>query len=242
MRHIFMEEEPKIIHEDRDLLIIDKPAGWIVNKAQTTKEQPVVQDWLESLDFPLARDEKERSGIVHRLDKETSGVLIVAKNKEALSFLQKQFKERSVKKKYLALVHGKLVPIEGSVDVTVGRLSWDRKKFGVVPGGRESYTDYKVRQYYKNKEETFSLVEYFPKTGRTHQIRIHSKYLNHPIVADEAYAGRKTSKKDRVWCPRLFLHAKWIRFDHPATKKKVEYESKLPPNLVKTLSVLEKQA
>lgn len=242
MRYIFMKEEPKVIYEDKYLLILEKPTGWIVNKAQTTKGQPVVQDWLESLNFPLARDENERSGIVHRLDKETSGVLIIAKDKETLSFLQKQFKERSVKKKYLALVHGKLVPIEGSVDVTVGRLSWDRKKFGVVPGGRESYTDYKVRKYYQNKEETFSLVEYLPKTGRTHQIRIHSKYLNHPIVADETYAGRKTSRKDRLWCPRIFLHAKWIEFVHPGSKKKVEFESELPPDLVKTLSVLEKQA
>ena len=153
MRHIFMTEEPKIIHEDKYLLILEKPAGWIVNKAQTTKGQPVVQEWLEGMDFPLATDETERSGIVHRLDKETSGVLIVAKDKETLSFLQKQFKERSVKKKYLALVHGELVPSEGSIDVTVGRLSWDRKKFGVVPGGRESYTDYKVKDYYKNKDE-----------------------------------------------------------------------------------------
>ena len=112
----------------------------------------------------------------------------------------------------------------------------------MVPGGRESYTDYKVRQYYKNKEETFSLVEYYPKTGRTHQIRIHSKYLNHPIVGDEAYAGRKTSRKDRKWCPRIFLHAKWIEFEHPGSKKKVDFESEIPSSLVKTLSVLEKQA
>ena len=234
--------DPKIIYEDGNILVVDKPPGWIVNKADTTKNQPVLQDWLEGFDYPLSKDHTTRSGIVHRLDKETSGVLIVAKDKESMEDLQMQFKKRLVKKTYIALLHGKMEPNEGSVNVPVGRLPWSRKKFGVIPGGRESYTEFKVVKYYKKDNDIFTLCEFYPKTGRTHQIRIHSKYLNHSIIADENYAGRKTAKKDRVWCPRIFLHAKEIEFSHPVKKNKMKISSKLPSDLNKALSVLEIQA
>jgi 23S rRNA pseudouridine1911/1915/1917 synthase len=243
--------EPKVVYQDDSLFIIDKPAGWIVNEAETTKGQKVIQEWLDQFDYPLSGNREFRSGIVHRLDKETSGILLVAKTKEAFEKLQSEFKNREVKKTYAALLHGHIVPEEGEITANVGRLPWRRDRFGVLPGGRESETRYKVYKYYdelpirhdKNNQNYFchngySLVEFSPKTGRTHQIRIHAKYIGHPVVADEFYAGRKTAKSDRKWCPRLFLHAGRIKFQHPVTGKILEFESGLPSDLEVTLEKL----
>jgi 23S rRNA pseudouridine1911/1915/1917 synthase len=232
--------EPKIIFEDSSFLIIDKPTGYIVNDAETTKGQLTLQSWLSSLDYPLAKSKEERGGIVHRLDKETSGLLIIAKTLESFNSLQKQFKEREVEKTYIALVHGKVEPEKGTIEVSVGRLPWRRDRFGVLPGGRAARTDYEVISFYKKDGEEHSLVEVKPKTGRTHQIRIHFKYLRHALVSDSFYAGRKTAKKDRAWCPRLFLHAKEITFNHPESGKRLKFSSDLPPDLRKVLTSLQK--
>lgn len=233
--------EPEIIYEDESLFVIDKPAGWIVNEASTTKNQPVLQTWLRQFDYPLVNDIDSRHGIVHRLDKETSGVMIVAKNKESFDKLQAEFKAREVQKKYIALVHGKVVPEEGEVNVPVGRLPWRRDRFGVVAGGRNSLTSYKVLEFYAGERGGNSLVEFYPKTGRTHQIRIHCKYIGHAIVADEFYAGRKTARNDRKWCPRMFLHAKSIEFIHPASGKKVEFVAELPDQLNSVIDYLNRK-
>jgi 23S rRNA pseudouridine1911/1915/1917 synthase len=230
--------EPKIIFEDKDFLIVDKPAGVIVNDAETTKGKLTLQSWLSTLDYPLAKSKEERGGIVHRLDKETSGILIVAKTREAFNSLQREFKERSVEKIYIALVHGKVEPEKGTIEVSVGRLPWRRDRFGVLPGGREARTDYEVISFYKKDGEEYSLVEVKPKTGRTHQIRIHFKYLRYPLVSDSFYAGRKTARKDRTWCPRLFLHASRIKFKHPTTGKEVTFETSLPADLAGVLDLL----
>lgn len=231
--------EPTVIFQDSDILILNKPAGWIVNDANTTTNQPVIQAYLsKNFDYPIAKSRELRSGIVHRLDKETSGILIVAKSETAFAALQAEFKQRIVKKTYLALVHGKLEPNEGEVSVPVGRLPWRRDRFGVLPGGRESATKYQVKDYYSNGEEIFSLVTLYPTTGRTHQIRIHMKYLGHPLVSDEFYAGRKTARNDRRWCPRLFLHAASISFNHPTTNKPVSFESPLAKDLETVLDEL----
>ncbi len=230
--------EPKIIFEDDSLFVIDKPAGWIVNEAATTKNQPVLQTWLRQFDYPLVNDIDCRHGIVHRLDKETSGVMIVAKEKEAFNKLQAEFKNREVQKTYVALVHGKLTPEEGEIGVPVGRLPWRKDRFGVVAGGRASQTFYKVLQFFPGNNAGHTLVEFYPKTGRTHQIRIHCKYIGHAIVADEFYAGRKTARNDRVWCPRLFLHAASIRFTHPEGGGVVEFKSELPEDLAGVLQSL----
>jgi len=242
-----MKNEPGIIFEDESLLVIDKPAGWIVNDAITTTNQPTIQNWLienhkQSLRLrrksEIVNQRSLRSGIVHRLDKETSGILLVAKTKDAFEKLQGQFKERKVKKTYVALVHGKVEPKEGEVVAPVGRLPWRRDRFGVLAGGREAETRYKVIRYYGQGNEKYSLVEFYPKTGRTHQIRIHAKYIGHSLVSDEFYAGRKTARKDRTWCPRLFLHASSIKFIHPKTGKPVEFKSGLDLNLVSVLKKL----
>jgi 23S rRNA pseudouridine1911/1915/1917 synthase len=251
--------EPKVIFEDNMLLVLDKPAGWVVNDADTVKHNLVVQRWLaDHYEFETIKDREYRCGIVHRLDKETSGILLIAKTKEAFHELQRQFKERIVEKTYVALVHGEVTPKEGKIEAEVGRLPWRRDRFGVLPGGRDSLTYYKVLQYCHPREGgdpiysknvgvnlipasagmTFSLVEFHPKTGRTHQIRIHAKYIGHPIVGDEFYAGRKTARNDRKWCPRLFLHAKGIAFLHPETKKEMKFESELPEDLENVISQL----
>ena len=234
---------PKVIYEDKSLLVLDKPSGWITDEADTTKDQPVVQTWLKkNYDYKIVKSRELRSGIVHRLDKETSGILVVAKTEKAFKNLQKQFKDRKVEKEYVALVHGKVDPKEGEIKVPVGRLPWRRDRFGVLPGGRMSETRYKVTGYYDIKEETLSLLELEPKTGRTHQIRIHLKHLGHPIVSDTFYAGRKTARNDRKWCPRLFLHASRISLLHPARDKKISFKSSLPKDLKKTLVFTQAQA
>lgn len=224
-----MIRSPKIIFEDRFILVLEKPAGVVVNKAETTKEE-TIQDWIIKYLKIKGRGVGERAGIVHRLDKETSGILVVAKDQKSFENLQRQFKERRVEKRYLALVHGQIEPREGVIDVPISRSPFNRKKFGVFLGGRPAKTRYRTIS-----NEKFSLLELTPETGRTHQIRVHLKYINHPVVSDEKYAGRKTARADRKWCPRLFLHASYLSFIHPQTKERIEFTSKLPPDLSRAL-------
>ena len=235
--------EIEIIYEDDNLLVLNKPAGITVNRSDTTRNEQTVQDWVEekiknqklkTKNVDQESDFYKRAGIVHRLDKETSGILLVAKDEDSFINLQNQFKERVVKKTYLALAHGKIKLKEGEIKATVGRLPWNRKRFGVLSGGRESVTKYKVLKYLvlaKNKNDFFSLVELYPETGRTHQIRVHLKYINHPIFADSLYAGRKTARDDRTRLERVFLHACKIEFTHPKNGKHLAFESPLPPEL-----------
>jgi len=232
--------QPKIIFQDSELLVIEKPAGWITNEADTTRDVPVLQKWLkENLNYEIAQSKELRSGIVHRLDKDTSGILLVAKNEEFMNYLQAQFKERKVEKSYTALLHGKLEPKNGNIDAPVGRLPWNRERFGVLPGGRAAQTEYIVQAYYQKGKDVFSLVRFFPKTGRTHQLRIHAKHIGHPIVSDNFYAGRKTARNDKKWCSRLFLHAGNISFTKP-NGGRVEFESKISKDLLSAIDNLQK--
>lgn len=235
-----MNNNIKVIYEDLCFVVLDKPSGITVNKADTTIGEVTVQDFLESkynFENP-SNDESDfykRAGIVHRIDKETSGILIAAKNKESFENLQAQFKERRVEKTYVALSHGHVASDEGEINVPVGRLPWNRKRFGVLAGGKEAVTFYKVIEKYK---KPFTLLELKPKTGRTHQIRVHLKYFNHPIFGDEFYAGRKTSRDDRKLLQRFFLHAKQISFFHPKSGEHVTFESALPKELEDVLNVI----
>src|SRR3989344_9593934 len=189
----------KIIYEDSDLLVVDKPTGITVNRSDTTREEETVQDWTEkkfTIDhLPLTIDREgdfyQRSGIVHRLDKETSGILLIAKNPASFLNLQNQFKERRVGKTYVALVHGEIKPEIGEINVPVGRLPFNRKRFGIVAGGRDSVTSYRVISNFQFpiSNERLSLLEVKPKTGRTHQIRVHLKYSGHPVFSDPLYGG-----------------------------------------------------
>lgn len=238
---------PEIVFEDEDLLVLDKPAGMVVNKADTTSGVETVQDWIDrNFKFQNLRLDREddfvkRSGIVHRIDKETSGLLLVAKTPEAFKELQRQFKAREVGKKYLALVEGDVKPKKGEINAPVGRLPWNRERFGVFPGGKDARTEYLVLSSGQSKEkEKYSLLELTPHTGRTHQIRVHLKYLGFPIVGDSFYAGRKQSKKEREWCPRLFLHAFALEFKHPEKANLMAFKSELPDDLNEVLKILQK--
>lgn len=238
--------EIKIIFEDEFILIIDKPAGITVNRAETTKNEVTVQDWAEEKinlnadfadDTPLpvgeyGNDFFKRGGVVHRLDKETSGVLVLAKDPSSFLELQRQFKERIIEKTYIALSHGEIAPKTGEINVPVGRLEWNRMQFGVVPGGRESITHYEVLKIFKDKKnEKYTLVELYPKSGRTHQIRVHLKYIGRPIFSDFLYAGRKTARSDRKILGRVYLHAAKLALKHPSTGEKITFESPLPQEL-----------
>ncbi len=236
--------EPTIIYEDDVMLVVDKPSGMIVNRADTTRGEVTLQDFLITylkLDEPktVMTDEGyrnafyDRSGIVHRLDKETSGLLLVAKHEDAFFNLQAQFKERTVKKHYITLVHGEVKPESGEVNAPIGRQEWNRMRFGVVAGGKEALTLYSVMEYRRHlrKKEILSLLEIELKTGRTHQIRVHMKYLGYPLFADFLYAGRKTQRDDRKFLSRVFLHAAKIAFNHPVNGDTMQFESTLPDEL-----------
>lgn len=226
--------QPSVLFEDDSIIVLEKPSGWITNSAITTKDQPVIEDWLaKNFNFPIFNDLLLRHGIVHRLDKETSGILIVAKTSQAFENLQAQFKERIIKKNYQSLVHGKVTPSDGLIKVDVGRLPWRRDRFGIIPDGRESETEYKTIKHFKNIKtgEIYTHLLLIPKTGRTHQIRIHLKHIGFPVVGDNFYAGRKRSRNDRKWVGRLFLHASSITFIHPISKEEIKIESDLPQDL-----------
>lgn len=245
--------DPKIIFEDHRYVVIEKDAGVTVNRSETTRNTKTLQDWIdnkfkivfstsrENLKFQISGkyiidgynklDEFfDRSGIVHRLDKETSGIILVAKDPEAFINLQNQFKSGSVEKKYTALVHGAL-DADGEIVEPIGRLPWSRTKFGILPNARKATTQYRVLTHKRRGEEVLTLLELTPKTGRTHQIRVHLKHLNRPIFADELYAGRKTARNDRKVLSRHFLHASEISFISPTTGKRVLFSSVLPDEL-----------
>jgi len=230
-----------ILFEDPLFLVINKPVGIVVNRAESVKGT-TIQDWMEET-HPIfshhdgeSEEEREfisRSGVVHRIDKETSGILLIAKSVDAFVELQRQFRERIIKKTYLAIIHGELVPKEGEIRAPVGRLPWNKERFGIVPGGKDSVTNYTclTTKTIEGTREKISLVAVFPETGRTHQIRVHMKYIQHPLLGDYLYAGRKTSRDDRQWAPRVMLHAWKIMFLHPSTGKELAIEAPIPDDM-----------
>jgi len=236
---------PDIIFKDDNVVIVNKPAGMIVNNADSSSSAYTLQDFILQSDLlSIENPESEfakRGGIVHRLDKETSGVLIVARNESSFVFIQNQFKEKKVHKVYQALVHGKLVE-EGEINVPIGRLPWNRMRFGVIPQGRESYTKFKVLKHLQLKKgkkiENLSLVEVYPQTGRTHQIRVHMQYAGHPLFSDSLYGGRKQIVQDKKYLVRHFLHASRIEFISPTSRKSVHFVAAMPSELVDFLSLL----
>jgi len=235
---------PSLIFQDDDVMIVDKPPGMVVNRAESVKTE-TVQDWVEKQmteDGERRTEENkefiDRAGIVHRIDKETSGILLIAKNPASFYELQRQFKEREVKKTYLALVHG-IIAEQGEVNVPIGRLPWNRERFGVVPGGKESVTKFKRvsnNELRTTNDEPISLVEVYPETGRTHQIRVHLKYIGYPLLGDYLYAGRKQSRDDRKDIPRVMLHAWKISFTHPKSGKPLAYEAPIPDDIKRILN------
>ncbi|MEK7558780.1 MAG: RluA family pseudouridine synthase [Patescibacteria group bacterium] len=242
--------EIKIIYEDEELFVIEKPWGVVVNNAESAKGE-TIQEWAEKKlgitnyesritnDQDIEEEFRSRGGVVHRLDKETSGILLIAKNPQSFLKLKNQFKSREVEKEYFALSHGEVKLGVGEISATVGRLPYNRTKFGVIAGGRDALTNYEVINYYKFNDEKLTYLRLRPKTGRTHQIRVHLKYINHPIFADPLYAGRKVGRNDRKFLNRLFLHASKITFQHPTSLEKLTFESPLPTELSNFLTKLD---
>ena len=222
----------KILFEDDDLLVIDKPAGLTVHPAPGHPSHTLVNAVLSHLSEIEEEGDVIRPGIVHRLDKDTSGLMLVAKNNVALANLSDQFKSRSVKKVYITLVKGIIKPEKGVIDAPIGRDSGDRKKMAVTgeSRGRQARTNYRVLRYVGKN----SLLEITPETGRTHQIRVHLAAIGYPVFGDITY-GKKSA-----FLNRQFLHAHRIGFYLPSSGKFVEFESPLPEDLEKALKELDK--
>jgi 23S rRNA pseudouridine1911/1915/1917 synthase len=220
-----------IVYEDGDLVVIDKPAGLVVHPAAGHDGGTLVNALLSHVPDLEGISGEVRPGIVHRLDKDTSGLIVVAKNDRALQFLQDQFKSRTVRKMYLALVEGIVEPREGIIEAPIGRSRTDRKKMVVTREGRSARTRYRVKQIYRRPD--LSLVEAYPETGRTHQIRVHFAWLKHPLVGDEIY-GRQ---KPIVPIERHFLHAASLTLTLPKGETRT-FTAKLPGDLQSVLDQL----
>jgi len=220
-----------ILYEDADILVVNKPAGMVVHPAFGHQSGTLVNAVLAHCPDLAGVGGELRPGIVHRLDKDTSGLIVVAKGDVALRNLQEQFKGREVQKAYLALVEGHVSPPTGLIDAPIGRDPRARKKMAVVPrGGREAQTEYRALEFYAEH----TLVEAHPLTGRTHQIRIHMAFIGHPIVGDPVYGFRK----QRAKAPRLFLHAARLGFRLPGTGEWREFQAPLPDDLAAVLERL----
>lgn len=249
----------RVVFEDNHILVINKKNGLVVNRSVTISAVTIQDEVSQYLGLKVGElGVGYRAGIVHRLDRETSGLMVVAKTEDAFINLQAQFKKRLVKKQYAGLVHGKVID-GGEVDASIGRVG-SFGKFGVIIGGREAKTTYVVERRFQIKEEVlnnfsrdlnknkkrylnnyaknYSLLSIFPKTGRTHQIRVHLKSIGHSIVSDLIYTPAKLLKFDLVWCERLFLHAKLLEFKHPSTGKILSFECELPADLRAALNNL----
>ena len=238
-----------IIYEDNDVMVINKPAGLVVHPGAGNFDNTLVNALINYDKKNLSSINGElRPGIVHRLDKDTSGVIIVAKNNFAHTHLSKQFNEHSIDRKYIALVWGKLRPQKGEIKTFITRSSKNRQLMDVSQTkGKLAITNYKTIEIYENaRVPTLSLVEYRLKTGRTHQIRVHMKFKGNPILGDKSY--KKKLKKLKDVDPELneiikkidrqCLHAKSLGFLHPTKNQRLFFESKLPNDLHKIVKKL----
>ena len=215
-----------IIHEDSDMLVINKQAGIPVHPGPGHQDGTVANALIEI--YPNVKNvgSVDRPGIVHRLDMDTSGLMVVAKTQEAHLNIARQFENRTVEKTYLALVTGNLEREEAVIEAAIGRSPADRQRMSVLENGREAITRYKVIRRYEN----FDLLEIRLLTGRTHQIRVHMASLGHPVAGDKIY-GREIDHLDRQ-----FLHSAILQFSHPATGKTVQYEASLPGDIAQFLN------
>ncbi|MBM4405195.1 MAG: RluA family pseudouridine synthase [Chloroflexi bacterium] len=217
-----------VLYEDSDVIVINKPAGLTVHPAPGHPDSTLVNAILARCPDLGAINGDIRPGIVHRLDKDTSGVMVVAKNQAAQQSLAQQFKDRTVEKSYIALATGRVKHEKGMITAALGRNPRDRKKISVLVGGRPSITSYQVVRRYKEA----ALIEALPKTGRTHQIRAHMASIGHPLVGDGLYGG------GTKLLGRQFLHAARLAFTHPRTGQRVSFEAKLPDDLERVLAQL----
>lgn len=219
-----------IVCEDDDVIVINKPQGMVVHPAPGHDEHTLVNALLYHC--PLSTiNGTFRPGIVHRIDKDTSGLLMVAKNDKAHRSLAKQLKDKTNIREYVALVHGRIAEDEGTINAPIGRSLKDRKKQAVVKDGRNAVTHFEVLKRYRD----YTLVKCILETGRTHQIRVHMKYICHPLVGDPLYGPKKTIKGNGQ-----FLHAGKLGFVHPTTGKLLIFEAPLPKIFQECLEKLDK--
>ena len=220
-----------ILYEDLDLIVIDKPAGLTVHPGAGQPNQTLANALVANYQFLMNVGGANRAGIVHRLDKETSGLLIVAKSQSIHSNISKQFEKRLVQKKYIALCHGKMSHQKAIIDVPIGRHPKNRSRMAPLSTGKDSVTKYEVVAQFKG----FSLIELTPSSGRTHQIRVHLSAIGHPLVGDKKYGKQKHMLK------RQFLHASFLKFQHPSKNELVEFCSELPEELLGFVNTLSPQ-
>ncbi len=220
----------EIVYEDEGVAVVNKPKGMVVHPAAGNYENTLVHGLLYELDDLSTINGVARPGIVHRIDKDTSGLLMIAKNDKASLSLTEQLKNHSCKRKYIALVYGTIIETKGKINAPIGRDPEDRKKMAVLKMGKPAVTHFRVLKRYKG----FTLVECQLETGRTHQIRVHFEYIGHPLVGDKVYGRRKV-----IGDQGQFLHAKTIGFTHPSTGQWLEFDSELPPYFIDYLKTLE---
>ncbi|WP_027624705.1 RluA family pseudouridine synthase [Clostridium lundense] len=223
----------EILYEDSDLIVVNKPQGMVVHPAPGNFNGTLVNALLNHCKDLSGINGVTRPGIVHRIDKDTSGVLVVAKNDLAHNKLAEQLKDHSMTRVYVALLEGVLKEDEGTVDAPLGRHPVDRIKIAIVPNGRNAVTHYRVLKRY----ESNTLVECRLETGRTHQIRVHMAHIGHPLVGDPVYGY----KKQKFKLEGQMLHAKKLGFIHPSTGKYMEFDTDLPKYFKKVLEILEIQ-
>lgn len=218
-----------IVYEDQDVAVIDKPQGMVVHPAAGHANGTLVNALMYHIKDLSSINGVIRPGIVHRIDKDTSGLLMVAKNDKAHESLAEQLKEKTSVRKYLALVHGEIGHDKGEINAPIGRSKVDRKMQAVIENGKPAVTHFEVIERFKD----YTLIELQLETGRTHQIRVHMKYIGHPVAGDPLYGPKKTLKGHGQ-----FLHAKTLGFVHPTTDEYMEFDSPLPEIFEKTLDQL----
>lgn len=221
-----------IVYEDNDIIVVNKPKGMVVHPANGNPDGTLVNAILAMCKDSLSGIGGEiRPGIVHRLDKDTSGLLIVAKNDLAHMNMSKQIQERKVTKKYIALVKGNVPEDEATIHMPIARSTKDRKKMAVDAKGKDAITHFKVLKRYGK----YTLLELKIDTGRTHQIRVHMSYIGHPVVGDMVYSNGK----NEFGVEGQMLHAKSLEFKHPVTNKEMHLEAELPEYFKKVLAKLD---
>ena len=224
----------EVIYEDKDIIVVNKPKGMVVHPANGNPDGTLVNAIMAMCKGSLSGIGGEiRPGIVHRLDKDTSGIIVVAKNDKAHINLSEQIKEHRVKKTYIALVRGIVKENEATINMPIGRSEKDRKKMAVTKKGKEAITHFRVLERY----DKYTLLQVNIETGRTHQIRVHLSQIGYPIVGDEVYSNGKNEWNIKGQC----LHAKSLEFTHPITGEKMYLEARLPEYFENMLEDLEKR-
>lgn len=222
----------EIIYEDKDVMVVNKPQGMVVHPSAGHPDGTLVNALLHHADNLSSINDVIRPGIVHRIDKDTTGLLMVAKNDKAHIALQEELKDKKTMRKYVALVHGVIPHDKGKIEAPIGRSKINRQKQAVVADGKDAVTHFEVLERF----DDFTLIECELETGRTHQIRVHLNYIEYPIAGDPMYGPKKTLPGNGQ-----YLHAKTLGFTHPATGELMSFDSELPEDFTNMLEELRKK-